>query len=163
MFEAEHSIDESTNLNIGFAQRSKIIYNDIVGSSSSHKISSTVIPLLIQRTFSENYSASLQYEFEAVDDNYNTNQSEFTNQFISFVNSFFSVLNVNLRYEFTSNNYEISGRKDWFTFETGYRINQNNNISFSFGRERGGQTCSNGVCRYIQPFSGFKLTLLSNI
>jgi len=163
LFEAEHSIDESTNLNIGFAQRSKIIYNDIVGSSSSHKISSTVIPLLIQRTFSENYSASLQYEFEAVDDNYNTNQSEFTNQFISFVNSFFSVLNVNLRYEFTSNNYEISGRKDWFTFETGYRINQNNNISFSFGRERGGQTCSNGVCRYIQPFSGFKLTLLSNI
>ncbi|NJO92506.1 MAG: hypothetical protein HC831_28685, partial [Chloroflexia bacterium] len=85
------------------------------------------------------------------------------NEFISVVNSFFSVLNVNLRYEFTSNNYEVSGRKDWFTIETGYRINQNNNVSFSYGRERGGQTCSNGVCRYIQPFSGFKLTLLSNI
>lgn len=163
LIEAEHSFDELTNLNIGFAQRSKIIYNDIIGSSASHKISSTVIPFFIQRSFSGNYSASIQYELEFVNDNYNTNQIKFTNQFISFINSFFSVLNINLRYEFTSNNYEVSGRKDWFTFETGYRINQNNNVSFSFGSERGGQTCSNGVCRYIQPFSGFKLTLLNNI
>ena len=161
--EAEHSLDDYTSLNIGFAQRSKILFNDIVGSAASHKIRSTVLPLLVQRTFSENYSASIQYELEFVDDNYNTNQMRFNNQFISFVSSFFSVLNINLRYEFTSNNFEVSGRKDWFTVETGYRINQSNNISFSFGRERGGQTCSNGVCRYIQPFSGFKLTLLSNI
>lgn len=163
LIEAEHSLDDYTSLNIGFAQRSKVIYNDISGSAASHKISSTVIPLLIQRTFNNVYAASIQYELEFVNDNYNTQQMKFNNQFVSLVNSFFSVLNVNLRYEITSNDFEVSGRKDWFTVETGYRINQSNNISLSFGRERGGQTCSNGVCRYIQPFSGFKLTLLSNI
>lgn len=163
LLEAEYSVDDYTSLNIGFARRSKIIYNDIIGSSASHKISSTIIPFLVQRTFNEYYAASLQYEVEFVNDNYNTQQMKFNNQFISFVSSFFSVLNLNLRYEFTSNDYEVSGRKDWFTIEAGYRINQSNTLSFSFGRERGGQTCSNGVCRYIQPFSGFKFTLLSNI
>ena len=50
----------------------------------------------------------------------------------------------------------------WASLEFSYNINSNNRISFTYGSLRGGVHCSNGVCRYIQPFeNGLKLSLLS--
>lgn len=161
LFEVEHSFDYFTSVNVGFAQRSKVLYNDFTGLAGTHKIHSTVIPFLLQHTFSRDYSAQVQYEFESVHDNFNTSQPEYANHFISLIGNFFSVLNANVRYEMTTNRHDLSKRKDWFTVEAGYKIGYSHNISISYGRERGGQTCSNGVCRYILPFEGFKLTFLS--
>lgn len=152
-----------TLVNLGFARRAKTIYNDITGLAGSHTIRSTVVPMLVQHTFSRNFAATFQYEYEWVYDNFNTKQERFFNQFISLAGTFFGKLSLTTRYEFTNNDYEVSGRKDWITFEAGYRVTQKLNILLSAGRERGGQTCSNGVCRYIQPFTGFRLTLLSSI
>lgn len=161
LLDVEYSLSFFTNLHLGFAQRAKTFYNDFTGLQGTHIIKSTVVPLLIDHIFSRNYSSSLQYEFEAVDDNFNTSQEKYNNHFISLTGNFYSKLNVGLRFEFTSNEYDLSGKKEWLTVETGYRINQSNTVSVSYGSERGGQTCSNGVCRYVLPFTGFKFTLLS--
>ena len=163
LLDVEKSFGFYTTVNFGFARRASVLYNDFTGSAGSHKIKSTLIPLLAQHTFNRDYSASFQYEYESVSDNYNTSQPDYSNHFISVVGNFFSLFNLNLRYEVTTNDYDLSGKDDWFTVEAGYRIGYSHNISVSYGSERGGQTCSNGVCRYILPFEGFKMTLLSKI
>lgn len=159
--EAEHSFSEATSINIGIANRSNIIYNDFTGESGSHKIISTVVPFLLQQSIGKIHSLTLEYEFEAVFDNYNSSQNHFTNQFVSLLTNVYSKFMLGLRYEFSNNNNDVSGRKDWFTIEAGYRLFYSNNISISYGRERGGQTCSNGVCRYVQPFEGVRFSILS--
>jgi hypothetical protein len=150
-------------LKIGIARRTKTIYEDFSGISGSHIILSTVIPSLFQYTFNQNYSFVFQYEFEFVNDNYNSEQPKYFNQFISLTNSFFSKYSAAVRYEFTDNNFDLSGKKNWLTFEAGYRIDQSNIVTLSYGSERGGETCSNGVCRYILPFKGFRFSILSTI
>lgn len=163
LLEVEQSFGYNTVINIGFARRSNVLYNDFTGLAGSHKIRSTVIPLLAQHTFNKDYSATLQYEYESVYDNYNTLKTDYSNHFISVTGNFFAQFNLNLRYELTTNEYDLSNKDNWFTIEAGYRIGYSHNISVSYGSERGGQTCSNGVCRYILPFEGFKMTFLSKI
>ena len=163
LLEVEQSFGFDTMLNLGIARRENVLYNDYTGSAGSHIIQSTVIPFLAEHTFNEDYSSSLQYEFESVSDNFNSSQPEYTNHYLSVVGSFFSQFNLNLRYEYTTNEFDVSGKQNWLTVEAGYRIGYSHNISLSYGSERGGQTCTNGVCRYILPFEGFKMTFLSKI
>ncbi|MGY8751997.1 MAG: DUF6029 family protein [Fidelibacterota bacterium] len=50
----------------------------------------------------------------------------------------------------------------WASLAFSYNINSNNRVSFTYGSLRGGVHCSNGVCRYIQPFeNGLKVSLIS--
>ena len=50
----------------------------------------------------------------------------------------------------------------WASIDMIYNVNQNHQLSLSYGSQRGGVLCSNGVCRYIQPFeNGFKIGLVS--
>ena len=163
LLEVEQTFSNGTVANLGIASRKKVLYNDITGSDGSHIISSVVVPFLAQHTFSENFSLIIQYEYESVADNFNTSQENFSNHFISTIGNFSSKFNLNLRYEITTNEYDLSGKNKWITVEAGYKIGYAHNISVSYGTERGGQVCSNGVCRYILPFEGFKFTLLSTI
>ena len=50
----------------------------------------------------------------------------------------------------------------WANFGMMYNINQNHQLSLTYGSMRGGVLCSNGVCRYVQPFeNGFKIGIVS--
>ncbi len=161
--EGEYYTDNSTAFRLGFTFREKTIFNEFTGLDGSHTIKSTVIPFQFEYQFNEDFSSILQFEFEAVNDNFNSEQENFNNQFISIIASLYSKASVAVRYEFTNNDFDLSGRKDWLTTELGYRISGTNLITASYGRERGGQICSNGVCRYILPFKGFRLTLQTSI
>ena len=121
------------------------------------------MPLQINHTFSSFYSFEGQVEYEQVFDNFNVQQRYFNNYFLTLINTFASQLTFAIRYESTNNRFDVSERKDWITFESGLRISQGNTVVASYGRERGGQVCSNGVCRYIQPFEGFRFSLITNI
>ncbi|MGE5860283.1 MAG: DUF6029 family protein, partial [Ignavibacteria bacterium] len=79
------------------------------------------------------------------------------------INSFFLKLTATIRFEYTTSEIDASERKNWITGELGYRFGQSHVITASYGRERGGLICSNGVCKYIQPFEGFRLSVLSQI
>ena len=160
--EVEHFFSEQTSFKAAFARRTKTIYNEVFNGSNSHEIHSTVIPLQVKQTVNEFYSFEVEYQYESVFDSYNT-QTDYYNQLFSITNSFESKLTVALRYEFSDNRYDVSGKRNWVTIELGYRINQSHSATISYGTERGGQICSNGVCRYLQPFEGFRFSLLSNI
>ena len=71
------------------------------------------------------------------------------------------VRNKNLIEETLDNIWDTSFA--WASIGMIYNINQNHQLSLSYGSQRGGVFCSNGVCRYIQPFeNGFKIALMSN-
>ncbi len=51
----------------------------------------------------------------------------------------------------------------WASLEAVYNISDNHRLTVMYGSQRGGVLCSNGVCRYIQPFEdGIKFNLISN-
>ncbi len=161
--EGEYYFNLNTAIRFGTAYRKKVIFNEFTGLAGSHIIKSYVVPLQFQHIFSSDLSAIFQYEIESVEDNFNTEQERFNNQYISIISSIYRNFTAAVRYEFTNNNYDLSGRKDWLLGELGYRITGANLVTVSYGRERGGQVCSNGICRYILPFKGFRLTLQTSL
>jgi hypothetical protein len=54
-----------------------------------------------------------------------------------------------------------AGQQSWPMFETVWNINERNVLRARIGAERGGYTCSGGVCRFESPFTGAKLQLIS--
>jgi hypothetical protein len=53
------------------------------------------------------------------------------------------------------------GETSWPMFETVWSITDRNMLRVRVGAERGGYTCSGGVCREEAPFSGIKAQLIS--
>jgi hypothetical protein len=51
----------------------------------------------------------------------------------------------------------------WPVLEAVYNISERNVLRIRIGAEKGGYTCSGGVCRYESPFRGVKLQLISRI
>lgn len=159
--EGEYYFEFNTVLRLAFARRTKTFYDEFTAGRGNHLIESNVIPAQFQFSLSDLNSITLQSEQEWVYDSFNTGNERFYNQLITLIGSFFGRLTAALRYEFTSNDFEISGRKNWILSEIGFRINSSNVVTVSAGQERGGQVCSNGICRYIQPFSGVRASLQS--
>jgi hypothetical protein len=160
--EGEYYFDFETAIRLGIAKRQKTIYNYFSGNSGNHTINSIVIPFQFQHTFSDNFSSIIQYEFENIDDNYNSDQPNFSNHFFSILNSLYRKITIAFRYEYTNNDFDISGRNDWLISELGYRLSGANLVTVSYGRERGGQVCTNGICRYLLPFKGLRFMFQTN-
>ena len=50
----------------------------------------------------------------------------------------------------------------WIALEMMININSNTRLDIMYGTQRGGIICSNGICRFVEPFDdGFKLSLTS--
>ncbi|MBM3322101.1 hypothetical protein FJY69_01270 [candidate division WOR-3 bacterium] len=54
-----------------------------------------------------------------------------------------------------------NGQQSWPMFETVWNLNERNILRVRLGAERGGYTCSGGVCRFESPFRGIKAQLIS--
>jgi hypothetical protein len=85
---------------------------------------------------------------------------------------------VNTRIEFTTNKREqeeklidpvtgavtgLKGKQIWPVVGGTYRIGNAHTLGLQYGAERGGVVCTGGVCRTINPFEGFRLTLVSKL
>ncbi len=159
--EGEYYYDGVNSIKVSAAARKKVFYSDFTGGANSHKISSVVFPVKGQHTFSREWGVMYQAEFESVNDNYNTSKEKYNNYFSAFSLIWKGFLNGTVRYEITENPADASGESRWLLWEGGIRLNQQNTVVFSYGKERGGQVCSNGVCRYILPYKGFRLQVIS--
>lgn len=157
-FEAEYDHNFSSMFKLGIAYREKQLYTEIAGPIATHKITSIVLPGEAKHKFSDNIAGEIKYQYEIMNDSYNVNQETFGNQFMALLVSIKQRLSIALRTEYTSNRYDVSGRDFWAAGEIGYRISQGNRVQISYGRERGGLVCTNGVCRYLLPFKGFRFS-----
>jgi hypothetical protein len=55
----------------------------------------------------------------------------------------------------------VDGRKDWFAIDGSYRLSNHHTITLTAGGDRGGQICANGICRVVNPFLGFRASIVS--
>ena len=161
--EGEHYYTSSSLFKLAFALRQETFYNEFSPDKSSIITTSIVVPVQIQNTFSQNFSLKAQSEHEWVKENFNGMNNNYFNQLITIIGSFFSKLTATIRFEYTTSKSEVSERKNWLIGELGYRLADSHTITISYGDERGGQVCSNGICKYIQPFEGLRVTILSQL
>jgi Family of unknown function (DUF6029) len=161
--EGEHYYTSSSLFKLAFALRQETFFNEFSSDKSSTITTSIVAPIQIQNTFSPGFSLTLQSEHEWVRETFNEIKNNYFNQLITLISSFYSRITATIRYEYTTSNSEVSERKNWLIGELGYRLEGSHTITISYGSERGGQVCSNGICKYIQPFEGLRISILSQL
>lgn len=160
--EFEYSFQEHTSIKVAAAKRSKIFYDEFFEGRNNHVIHSTVIPLQLKHSINSWLAFETDYQVEFVNDNYNTAQPEYGNHLLNLTSIISHDLTLGFRYEISTNRHETSGRRVWLSYEVGWRMSQNISTVVSYGKDRGGQICSNGVCRYILPFEGVRFLFLTN-
>jgi hypothetical protein len=119
------------------------------------------VPIAAQYTFGDGWVGKFVAERQWVRDDANIVTQKFYNHLFSIGVSHSPGVAVALRYEFTSDEGTVDGRKDWAAIDFSFWLGTNHNLMLTAGGDRGGQTCSNGVCRVVQPFLGFRASLTS--
>lgn len=161
-FETEYFLEQRESLiRTGFNYRSNIYFDAISEPNSIQPLKQFTFPFYFQYLFSDEYSIKISSESQWVLKYPETKY--FYNQLISLQNVLYSNLSINGRFEFTTSIDEPNGDKVWFVAEAGYRLGTNHIFLISYGSERGGQICSNGLCRQVLPFTGLRFSVISNI
>ncbi len=150
--------DAESYFKIGINRRSEITYTALVQILEQYT-RQTAIPAVVQYTFNEVWSAKLSNELQWVTKFPET--QPFFNHLIAVQLAHSPDYSVGLRYEYTTHEYEPQDEKHWLVGEVGYHIGANNLVGITYGAERGGQVCSNGICRVISPYKGFRLSFTS--
>lgn len=162
-FESEYYLSDKIFLKSGLYKQSGVLYNDIFPNYSDKKKLIT-IPIELRYTFNNGYAIKLLFENQWADYSLrNPEYQKFTNQFAAISFSKSPNLSFTLCSEFTSDKQELTGKNKWIEGEISYNINKSNVIIASYGSERGGLKCTSGICRYVNPFNGFRLTFQSKL
>jgi hypothetical protein len=165
--DAEYYFDPpSSFLKAGFDIRNEITYNELwelSASKAAHPLKSVTIPLLVQYAFDEKFSVKFSSEEQWVKKSQYPKDNDFYNQLVSMQISHSPDYIFGLLFEYTSNEYEINKETTWLSGNFSYRYNSRHTITLSYGSERGGQICSNGICRLVYPFKGLRFSVVSNL
>lgn len=156
--EGEDYATEQIYAKLAFAMQNNIIYNQDI-PSSTEKIFTTTIPLEFRYSFTNKYSLTFINETQWASNTIRIGDDNFMNQYFSLTFSRSPDLNFTFATEFTNDDEEPTGRKSWYIGDILFKLNESNTFSVSYGSERGGLKCANGICRFVQPFDGFRATI----
>jgi hypothetical protein len=145
---------------ISYDYQNSVIYDNL-SPSASEKVRINTIPTEFRYTFTKNYTFKLNFENQFVYNSNMTTKKDFLNELISLSVSRSPDLSATVSYEWTTSDEEPTGKKSWLLGELSYKLNTTNSVTVSYGTERGGVRCTNGICRYVRPFEGFRLTVNS--
>lgn len=161
--EGEYYASDKVYTRLAFARQNKTQFNQIF-PENSEKIFTTTIPVEVKYSFSKVYTITFIGEQQWVHNSFRASRESdqnFTNQFLSFTLSRSPDLNLTANFESTNDDEEPTGKEFWWLGEVNYKINQSNTVTVSYGSERGGLRCANGICRFVKPFEGFRVTVAS--
>lgn len=156
--EAEDYATDKIYGKLALALQKNVLYNQI-NPSSSEIIKTTTIPLEFRYSFTDVYSLTFINETQWENNSINIGDKNFMNQYNSLTFSSSPSLTLTVTSEFTNNDDEPTGKSSWFTGEISYKLNESNTFGVSYGSERGGLKCTNGICRFVQPFEGFRVAI----
>jgi hypothetical protein len=164
--ETEYYYKEHTKIKFALSRQYSVLYS-IDNPSASDKIKTTTIPVELRHDFKKIYSVKLIAEQQWVYNSARTVTPEedlrsFYNEFISLSISRSPSLILNFNAEFSTDKEDASGKKSWMQGELTYKFSSANSVTLSYGSERGGLKCSSGICRYVNPFNGFRLMVINN-
>lgn len=140
------------------------VYEVLYAAERGPVVSSTrtsAIPMAAQFTLGEGWVLKVSSESQWVNDEKSTGEPKFHNQLFSAGISKSPTYSLTLRYEFTTDEATVDGRRNWTALDLRYRLSQNHNVTLTVGGDRGGQICANGVCRVVNPFLGFRASVVS--
>ncbi len=157
-FEAEDYATEKIYAKLALSIQDNQIYNQI-NPSSSEIIKATTVPLEFRYSFTEKYSLTFISETQWASNSIRTGDKNYMNQYNSLTFSSSPKLNFTVSSEFTNDDEEPTGKESWFTVDASYKLNESNTFGLSYGSERGGLKCTNGICRFVQPFEGFRVLI----
>lgn len=138
--------------------QNNVVYNQII-PSSSEIIKTMTVPLEVKYSFTNKYTLTFVNETQWASNSINIGDKNYINQYNSLTYSISPILNFTVSSEFTNNEDEPTGKKSWFTGDVSYKLNESNTFGVSYGSERGGLKCTNGICRFVQPFEGFRVLI----
>ncbi|HEX2787155.1 MAG TPA: DUF6029 family protein [Ignavibacteria bacterium] len=158
--EAEYLADPKWTFKGAYCRQYSTLYNYEFPANS--KIDHfTTVPLEVKYIINKTYALKLNMEQQWAYSSIRINQKSFMNQYISLNLTKSPELSLSVNAEFTNDDEEPTGKKFWAQGEALYRLNQSNTVIVSYGSERGGLKCTNGICRFVNPFEGFRLTIQS--
>jgi hypothetical protein len=156
--EAEYYATEKLYTKLAFSRQSNVVYNQI-NPNSSEKILTSTIPLEVRYEMRDGYALKFNFEQQWEYNSIRTGEKNFMNEYVSVNLTKSPSLGLTVSGEFTNDKEEPTGKSSWFLGEIIYKLNQKNQVTFSYGSERGGLKCTNGICRYVNPFEGFRFAL----
>lgn len=159
--EAEYYYKKNIKIKLGAARQYSVLYNN-ANPSASDLTKTYTFPLEIKYDFLKKYSLKLNGEFQSVYNTLRTGKKEFISEYVSLALSRSPDIVIVGNTEFTSDLEDPSGKKFWINGELTYKFSSANTMILYYGSERGGLKCSSGICRYVNPFNGFRLTVINN-
>jgi hypothetical protein len=158
--EGEWYASDKLYAKVAYDYQNSVIY-DYLSPSNSEKQKINTIPSEFRYTFTKNYTLKVGFENQFIFNSAMTTKKDFMNQLLSLSVSKSPDLSATVNYEWTTSEDEPTGKKAWLLGEVSYKLNTTNSVTVSYGTERGGIRCTNGICRYVRPFEGLRLTVNS--
>jgi hypothetical protein len=151
---------------VAFNRRSDNVVSELIFRPSHQHRSikstrTTSIPVVVQYSVGSDWVLKLSSERQWVYEDANASNTTYYNHLLSLSVAHSPDYSVSLRYEFTSDFGTIDQRRDWTALDASYKFSNNHLITLTVGGDRGGQICANGVCRVVNPFLGFRASILS--
>jgi hypothetical protein len=160
-FEYEHFFATASNyFKAAFNRRVEILYDPVNVFNPSQPQRSTTFVFFLQYLLSNELNLKMSSESQWAY-KYPYTEKAFT-ELLALQITYLQNYSTGLRIESTTSDYEPNEKKMWIVAELSYRFNSNNIITLMYGDERGGQICSTGLCRQVLPFSGLRISLLTN-
>ncbi len=159
--EAEYYATKKLKVKLGVGRQTSVIYN-IYNPASSETIRALTVPVEVKYDFMKKWSVKFLTEFQRSFNNIRAEQLNWVSQFTSISVSKSPNLILTGSFEFTDDKEDPSGKKFWGSGEVTYKFSSSNQLTFGYGSDRGGLKCTSGICRYVKPFNGFKLTVINN-
>jgi hypothetical protein len=153
---------DNSYFKIGFDRQNERLYADFNPASSEVRMS-TSIPILVQYAMNDQWSVKIISEHQWIHETIYPQKPDFYNQLLTVQVAMSPLFSAGFRYETTTSTGEAQGIQHWLIGEGSLRIGKSHLLTISYGSERGGRVCTNGVCRVIDPFDGFRFTLLSRL
>ena len=174
--QADYELNENVSLTFGLQRKDNVVFYDKsdVEVPSSEEVAKTTTGL-IESTIALSRKNSLHaiLEVQRVFESKKVTEGNEALGIKPFDGRFYNTLltlefsrsplwSANARLEWSSTDKEQNGRQVWPVVGGTYRIGRHT-LGAQYGWERGGVVCTGGVCRFINPFTGFRMFLTSKL
>jgi hypothetical protein len=159
-FESEYYASKAVYGKVAFSKQSEVTYSDL-DPLESEKLFTSTIPVEFRYSLTKDWTLKLIAEQQWIHNSSRFYQKDYNNNFFSLSMSRSPDLTLTINTEITNDDYDPSGKKNWVQGEIAYKLTTTHILTASYGAERGGLKCTSGICRYVYPFNGFRLSLSS--
>jgi hypothetical protein len=133
----------------------------LLGEAKVDATRSTAVAAGGQYSLGDGWAIKGEVEQQWVHEDKNSGVPDFQNHLIAVGVSQSPTYTLTVRFEWSSDEGTVDGKKNWLALDAGYRLGDHHTFTLSFGADRGGQVCANGVCRVVNPFRGVRASVLS--